>query len=51
MNVNLFERIDIRENKWSDYKINNNKYFDDLFGTIIVDNNMHSRLLFASQSY
>ena len=31
----VFEKIDIRENIWNDYMINNNKSFDELFGITI----------------
>ena len=40
----LFERIDIRENKWTDYIIND-KTFDKLFGTDKVD----GRLLMSAR--
>ena len=41
---NTFEKIDIRENKWNDYMINN-KTFNNLFGTHFEIEKDNSRLL------
>ena len=35
------EQIDIRENKWNEYKINNHESIDTLFGTIMDKNDMY----------
>ena len=42
-----FEWIDIRENKWNKYIPNNNKSFNDVFGTIIDSHTFESRLLIS----
>ena len=45
----IFERIDIRENKWNEYKLNS-KSFDDLFGANIDIGQTLSRLLVTRHS-
>ena len=44
----LFEKIDIRENKWNIYI--NNQSFDDIFALKIQQNDYHARLLLPNST-
>ena len=37
----LFEKMDLRENKWIVYVGNDDKSFDNIFGTVIEKNKQH----------
>ena len=50
-NCKILEQIDIRENKWNDYIINEKKSFDELFATEIPKHDIRSRLLFSRHIY
>ena len=47
---NVFEKLDIRQNKWIGYLPNNHKSLNDIFGIKNNFTQMHSRLLMALDS-